>query len=123
MSTPIISASNSDDFFMLIESSTDPDYGYTEAKPVQVGGAAQEEGPYHERKYLNGLRGPNGEDVTYRRIMSCCHFKTPNGYDGVGLLDVYEVNWEGAEKPVRLYLNMYDASEVLVPVGLTSRVR
>lgn len=37
---------------------------------------------------------------------------------GGGLLDIYEVSYEGLEKPVVIYINMYDAGELKAPVGL-----
>jgi hypothetical protein len=32
---------------------------------------------------------------------------------------VYELTYEGAAKPVRLYFNWYDEAELFVPAGLT----
>jgi hypothetical protein len=90
-------------------------YGYTEGNPVKCGG-----GPAGERRYLNSLRGPKGEIIQYERAGSCCGFDTPNSEIG-GMLDVFDVTWPGATKPVQLYLNMYDTAELLVPVGLTAR--
>lgn len=62
--------------------------------------------PADERAYLDRLRGPNGEPVTYERTGSCCTFPTDNSPFGGGRLDIYEVRMEGRE--VDLYLNMYD---------------
>jgi hypothetical protein len=110
-----------DDFFVILDQSDDPDYGYTPEKPIDVGGSSEGMGPYNERKYISSLRGPNGEQLSYHRVQSCCAFDTPNGFGGKGLLDVYEVSWEGAEEPVRLYINMYDEDRVMAPVGFTIR--
>jgi hypothetical protein len=38
---------------------------------------------------------------------------------GAGLLDVYELKWEGLQKPIRLYLNIYEKGVLQVPVGLS----
>jgi hypothetical protein len=38
---------------------------------------------------------------------------------GVGLLDVYEIYWDGQTTPVRLYLNSYEKGVLMVPVGLS----
>lgn len=103
--------------------SADAEYGYSEKKPICVsdGKNISAGGEY---EYLKTLAGPNGETLRYRRLGHCCPFKTPRGMlDNTGLLDRYEVSWAGADKPVILYLNMYDPapdrSAVPVPQGLT----
>jgi hypothetical protein len=105
--------------FFLVNYATDSTYGYTEANPIKVGGAMEQQGPVNERKFLNALAGPNGEQISYTRLHSCCGFKTENSPFGGGLLDVYEIVWEGQKSKVRLFINMYDADELWVPVGFT----
>ncbi len=87
-------------------------YGLVPENPVRVGG-----GPAGERAYLGALRSPRGEPVVSRRLGSCCEFETPNGFNGMGLLDMFEVTYDGLDAPVRLYLDMYDAEEVRAPAG------
>lgn len=77
------------------------------------------DGPLNERRFLNALAGPNGEPLSYERLGSCCTFKTKNSPFKKGLLDRYEVTWEGNATPVILYLNMYDAGPLRVPVNFT----
>ena len=105
--------------FELKEISTDGTYGYSENNSVKVGGVKSSEGPLNERRFLNALLGPNGETVSYTRTGSCCPFKTPNGFSGAGLLDRYEVSYEGLEKPVYIFINMYDFGELMAPRGFT----
>jgi hypothetical protein len=121
--SPGLSPTNSTEgnFFRLTVVSNDDSYGYTEKDPINVGGAKKSEGPANERRFLNALLGPEGQSVTYYRIGSCCVFKTPNGLMGSGLLDKYEVKYKGIEKPVVLYLNMYDTGELKAPKGFTFR--
>lgn len=92
-------------------------YGFSIGNPIrcaQLSGIA----PASERAYLDRLRGPSGEVVQYRRLGSCCHFPTPNGVlQQTGLLDVYEVRYQGLPQPARLYLNMYDPGELEAPSG------
>lgn len=83
-------------------------YGYEETNAILVGGADYRQGPLYERAYLDQLTGPKGEKVTYTRTGSCCGFETEYGIQGYGMLDKYEVSYQGLEKPVILYLNMYD---------------
>lgn len=87
-------------------------YGLVPENPVRVGG-----GPEGERAYLEALRGPGGEPIAARRLGSCCAFETPHGFGGFGMLDMYEVTYEGLDSPVTLYLNMYDAEPVRSPPG------
>jgi hypothetical protein len=92
---------------------TDPDYGLTPEKAVQIGGGAMYVGA-RERRYLDSLKGPGGQALTYRRT-GTTPAKPPNGQ----LIDTYEVTWEGAEKPVVLFLFAYLYGEPKVPTGFT----
>jgi hypothetical protein len=99
----------------------DPNYGYTEKSPVVVGGGFGE-GGHNTYRYLNALRGPQGQPVHYSRVGTCCSFKSANSpFGDEALLEVYEITYDGAAKPARLYFNWYDSAEILVPKGLTPR--
>lgn len=105
-----------DNTFKISSYSEDPTYGYSEKNPVMVGGNS--EGPKNERRFLNALSGPNGEKIVYSRTGSCCSFKTKNSEWG-GMLDMYDVTYEGLEKSLTIYINMYDSDTLKVPVGLS----
>ncbi len=99
---------------------TDSTYGYSRDNPIKVGGAKAEQGPQNERAFLDVLLGPHAEAVRYTRQGSCCRFKTSNALVmNVGLLDVYEVSYDGAAQPRILYINMYDYEVPRIPVGFT----
>lgn len=105
--------------FVITELSDDKTYGYTENNPINVGGVKTSEGPLNERRFLNALEAPNGNQITYVRLGSCCPFKTPNGMiDNMGMLDKYKVEWVGQAEPVILFINMYDYGELKCPLGL-----
>ena len=108
-----------DGLYLISSYASDKNYGYTEENPVMVGGVR--EGPSNERRYLNSLAGPNGEDLKFYRAGSCCPFKSKNGFDGVGLLDRYRVYWEGSKDTLSIYINMYDEGTLFIPHGLTSK--
>lgn len=96
--------------------SSDATYGYSESNPIMVG--EKNGGPKDERRFLDALRGPGGQRVTYKRLGSCCLFKTPNALIGDAvLLDRFEVTYEGLATPVILYLDMYDYEQPKLPVG------
>ncbi|WP_245766598.1 2-dehydro-3-deoxyphosphooctonate aldolase [Pustulibacterium marinum] len=107
--------------FRLTEISKDTNYGYSEKKPVEVGGVSEQSGPMNERRYLNALAGPNGEQISYFRAGSCCPIKSNNDPFGFGsvMLDIYRVTWEGKKDTVSIYINMYDSGELKAPVGFT----
>jgi hypothetical protein len=88
-----------------------------------VGGSNESSGPRSERRFLNALLGPNGEEVKYFRAGSCCPFKTPNGILDTGLLDRYRVSWTGSKDTLDIFINMYDKGDLQIPVGLTARTK
>ena len=76
--------------FRISEYSNDKKYGYTETNPIMVGGVS--EGPLNERRFLNALTGPKGEQISYKRFGSCCPFQTKNEpLNNRGFLDKYEI--------------------------------
>ena len=101
-----------EDIIKLTEISTDSKYGYTQKKPIKVGSIEKE---YH---FLNALKGPNGEEITWQRNGSCCAFKSKSAAFGKGFLDVYTLAYQGGE-PITLYLNGYDYEDLKCPIGLT----
>lgn len=108
-----------DNTFLLAGITADSTYGYSPRNAVKVGGV--DTGPKNERRFLNALLGPNGETVTYRRQGSCCPVESKNGMMGMAMLDKYEVKYDGLEKPVIIYINMYDPGILKAPVGFTFR--
>lgn len=112
--------STSSDSIVLSRIADSKTYGYSEKEPILVGGESPDGGPQRSRRYLNSLRGPNGEVVSYERVGSCCPFETKNYELGTGLLDKYELSYEGLSAPLFLYINMYDPGEPLIPQGLSA---
>lgn len=111
-----------DNTYILTSQATDKSYGYDKSNPIKVGGAKESSGPKNERRFLNGLLGPNGEEIRYNRAGSCCQFNTPNGlFANSGMLDIYKVSWKGSPDTLNIYINMYDKEELKVPVGLTAK--
>lgn len=88
--------------------SDDPTYGYKEENPIRSGGDWMS-GPSRERAYLDNLRGPNGEPVTYERMGSFEFDDT--------ILDQFVVMFAG--KQVILFLDEYSFTTPIAPVGFT----
>lgn len=96
--------------------SADKTYGYSETNPVNTGGG-DFGGPPRERAYLDKLRGPKGEEITYDRKGSFAR-----NSDGV-ILDIYEITYAGLKKPIVIYVNEYSEEPPQVPVGFTCASR
>lgn len=90
--------------------STDQTYGLTEENPVRVGGNAMN-GPSREEAYLAALRGPQGQELAFERAGSI--------QSGDTILDAYEIQYDGLQEPVTLYLDEYSYGELLAPPGFT----
>jgi len=103
--------------FVIHEISEDKTYGLSQKNPVEVGGAKNSEGPRNERRYLNALTGPNGEQVSYYRAGSCCPIKSKKGIYGIVMLDNYRVTWENSKDTISIYINMYDSGKLKAPYG------
>jgi hypothetical protein len=99
----------------LYEISTDKKYGYepNHKTSIKVGKIK------NEQAYLKSLRGPNGEQVQFRRLSSCCEFNNNSAVFGKGLLDQYEVYYQGLKEPITLYVNGYDYENPKAPIGFT----
>ena len=107
-----------DNTFVLNQNSSDPKYGYDRDYPVNVYYKSMKEDRNPER-FLNALAGPQGQKISYRKIDSCCPFPTKSSEMGAGLLDVYELSWEGQKAPIKLYINIYEKGVLMVPMGLS----
>lgn len=102
----------------FVMTSQDPSYGFTKDKPIELGGfllGTKYEGAHIE--YFQSLLGPNGEEVEVRRLGSCCSFEDQNLPFGGGLLDIYELTYEGLSNPVIIYVNLYKFIQPMAPKG------
>lgn len=107
------------DTFVITEYSKDKKYGYNKDYPINIYYAGTQNETINQQRFFNALAGPKGEKITFTKLESCCPFPTKRSEMGAGLLDVYEVRWEGQQNPVKLYLNIYEKGVLMVPVGLT----
>lgn len=114
---PVTTSSDHTPFFDIVEYSKDKQYGLVSDKPVKVGEKSVE----NQRRYLASLAGPNGEELTFHRLGSCCAYKTENGFNGYGMVDIYEVTYDGLKEPIRIYISFYDFETLYIPKGFTKR--
>ena len=91
-------------------SSADPEYGYSQKKPVKVGN-----GPSGERAYFSTLLDEAGQPVKFSRLGS--YGPGPDG----NILDGYEVK-TSTGRTLTIYIDMYhaknDPRQQLAPKGL-----
>lgn len=110
-----------DETYKLLGVSDDATYGYSAKNAIKVGAGGAASGPASERMFLNALRGPGGEKISYSRRGSCCGVESSHAPLGVAMLDLYEIKYKGLDKPILLYLNMYDPGVLQAPKGFTFR--
>ncbi|HLF52281.1 2-dehydro-3-deoxyphosphooctonate aldolase [Flavobacterium sp.] len=109
----------SDNTFVITEYSKDSKYGYDPDYPINIFFRNTKDDTINQQRFLNALAGPNGEPLVFKKLESCCPFPTKRSEMGAGFLDVYEVTWAGQNKPVKLYMNIYEKSVLMVPVGFS----
>lgn len=69
-------------------------------------------------KYFQSLVGPKGQQVNAKRLGSCCGFvDSSQPFGGSGLLDKYELTFEGQKMPVVIYVNLYKHEAPKAPSG------
>ena len=105
--------------FVITEFSKDKKYGYDADYPINLFFQNTRNEKLNQERFLNALAGPKGEKITFTKLESCCPFPTKRTDLGAGLLDVYELKWDGQKKPVKLYLNIFEKGVLMVPVGLS----
>lgn len=106
-----------DDAFLITEKSTDGKYGINKDYPINIGFDNENMSSKNIALYFNALQGENGEKITFKKTDDCCPFPTKRSFMGAGLLNVYEVSFEGIDKKINLYFNIYDKGKILCPKG------
>lgn len=91
---------------------SDANYGYTAENSIKVGGGIFTGGIPRQRAFLDALRGPQGQSLTYQRVGSVSISDTV-------IVDAYQITYAGLASPITLYLNVYEEAPRFVPVGFT----
>lgn len=118
-----VRASNYANILFLHKTSDDDTYGLTGENPIKVGTGIHG-GPANQRAFLDLLRSPNGNILSYDRRGSCCGYESENGLLGSAMVDLYEVSYidsKGEEVITEIYISMYDYEDPLIPVGFKTR--
>lgn len=107
--------------FIITEISNDGKYGYDPDYPVNLGFLPIQSGEINVNRYFGALSGPQGQQISYERVDSCCPFPSEKNNMGAGILDIYEVRWEGLKEPRRIHVNLYEKGKVMAPQGFGIR--
>jgi len=113
--TAVMPALTKEKTFVITEISSDKKYGYDQDYPVNLGFMSLPTAEINIKRYFGALSGPNGEKLTYNKVDSCCPFPSKKNDMGAGILDIYEVTWEGLKEPKRIYINLYEKGKVMAP--------
>ena len=103
--------------YVITEYATDNKYGYDQDYPINIGFIHEKQEDINIQYYFNGLEGPNGEKISYKKVDICCPFPTKNSLMGAGTVGIYEVTFEGSNKKVMLYFNIFEKGKILCPKG------
>ena len=101
--------------FVITEYATDSKYGVDADYPVNIGVIGQNSEEQFVSYFFNGLEGPNGEKIQFKKTETCCPFPTKHSNMGAGLLSMYEVNLEGSSKKQVFYFNVYEKGKIVCP--------
>ncbi|TRW23365.1 2-dehydro-3-deoxyphosphooctonate aldolase [Flavobacterium zepuense] len=103
--------------FVITETSSDKNYGFDQDYPINLGFMPYQSAEINVKRYFGALSGPDGEKLTYNKVDSCCPFPSKRTDMGAGILDIYEVKWDGLTEPKRIYINLYEKGNILAPIG------
>ena len=105
---PSPTTSENADIVSACPDSADETYGYTQENAIRVGGDFFT-GVAREREYLDTLRGPDGQIISYVREGSVFHEDV--------ILDAYAITYAGLSGSIILYLDLYTFEKLYAPVG------
>lgn len=106
-----------DKAYVITEYASDNKYGYDPDYPINIGFIHEKQEEINIEYYFNGLEGPNGEKISYKKVDTCCPFPSKNSLMGAGTIGIYEVSFEGSSKKITLYFNIFEKGKILCPKG------
>ena len=107
--------------FIITEVSRDKNYGYDQDYPVNLGFMPVQSAEINVQRYFGALTGPDGQKLTYKKTDTCCPFPSKRTDIGAGLLDIYEITWDGLAQPKLIYINLYEKGTIAAPTGFGIR--
>jgi hypothetical protein len=111
------------EMYVITNYAADGNYAYDADYPINIGFIHEKQESINVQYFFNGLEGPNGEKINFKKIENCCPFPTKNTTMGAGTLSIYEVTFEGNPKKLTLYFNTYEKGEMACPKGFKIKKR
>ena len=108
-----------DNRYVITEYAEDSKYGFDQDYPVNIGFINEKQEAINIEYYFNGLEGPNGEKISFKKVDTCCPFPTKNTTMGAGTIGIYEVALEGTTKKLTMYFNTFEKGKIVCPKGLS----
>ncbi len=90
--------------------SADPSYGLTPDNPIRVGNTNIADGLERMELYLNTLRGPGFEEISYTRLNPLYNTQRE-------IVDAYTVTYAGLAGPMTLYFEIFKFETPQAPLG------
>lgn len=103
--------------FEMTEYTAEPKYGYTMDYPINLGFDNERNNPRNVDYFFKALAGPNGEEIQWKKIDTCCPFPSIKSSTGAGTLEIYEVTF--GNQTLTFYVNLFERSKIVCPIGLT----
>jgi hypothetical protein len=108
-----------DGHFVITNYSSDRKYGFDKDYPINLGFDNERFGERSAMYFFNALQGPNGEKIAFIKIDNCCPFPTSRSTMGGGILEIYEVTFEGINTKYIMYVNIFDKGKIECPKGFS----
>ncbi|MQP25721.1 2-dehydro-3-deoxyphosphooctonate aldolase [Flavobacterium sp. LMO8] len=108
-----------DNRYVITEYAENNKYGFDPDYPVNIGFIHEKQETINIEYYFNGLEGPNGEKISFRKVDTCCPFPTKNTNMGAGTIGIYEVTFEGTTKKITMYFNIFEKGKIVCPKGFS----
>jgi hypothetical protein len=77
-----------------------------------VGNVNLYDGVSRMEAYLNTLRGPDMEEISYIRL-------NPRYNADEEIVDAYQINYSGLDSPITLYFSIYDYENLMAALGFS----
>ena len=91
---------------------SDPEYAFSPENPIRVGSVNMYDGIARMEAYLNTLRGPNLEEISYIRL-------NPQYNADEEIVDAYQISYAGSGDPITIYFSIYSYETLLAPLGFS----
>lgn len=108
-------------YFNLEETATDANYAFSKEFPVNLGFDQERVNYKNVDLFFKALLGPNGEEISWEKIDTCCPYESKKSSTGAGTIDIYQITIKGTGKTYTLYINLFEKGKVMCPQGFTIR--